>query len=151
MSKRQNILTGVVAGAAVILVVLVVFVVGIHIGRNQQFKRYWPFWERRYTYRSFVPRKLNGHGVFGRIESLSESSMVVEEKDGALKTVLWDEQTLFKKNRSFSSSGELKEGETVVIIGKPSEGGDAVIARIVRIMSKFKSSPTPTTLPQDGK
>ncbi|MCH7730223.1 hypothetical protein IID21_01680 [Patescibacteria group bacterium] len=138
MSKRQNILTGVVAGAVVILVVLVVFVVGIHIGRNQQFKRYWPFWERRHTYRSFVPRKLNGHGVFGRIESLSESSMVVEEKDGALKTVLWDEQTRFIKNHDNFSAGELVEGETVVVIGKPSEEGDAVVARLVRVMGRRK-------------
>ena len=138
MSKRQNILTGVVAGAVVILVVLVVFVVGIHIGRNQQFKRYWPFWERRHTYRSFVPRKLNGHGVFGRIESLSESSMVVEEKDGALKTVLWDEQTRFIKNHDNFSAGELVEGETVVVIGKPSEEGDAVVARVVRVMGRRK-------------
>ena len=138
MSKRQNILTGVVAGAVVILVVLVVFVVGIHIGRNQQFKRYWPFWERRRIYRSFVPRKLNGHGVFGRIESLSESSMVVEEKDGALKTVLWDEQTRFIKNHDNFSAGELVEGETVVVIGKPSEEGDAVVARLVRVMGRRK-------------
>lgn len=138
MSKRQNILTGVVAGAVVIFVVLVVFVVGIHIGRNQQFKRYWPFWERRHTYRSFVPRKLNGHGVFGRIESLSESSMVVEEKDGALKTVLWDEQTRFIKNHDNFSAGELVEGETVVVIGKPSEEGDAVVARVVRVMGRRK-------------
>lgn len=138
MSKRQNILTGVVAGAVVIFVVLVVFVVGIHIGRNQQFKRYWPFWERRHTYRSFVPRKLNGHGVFGRIESLSESSMVVEEKDGALKTVLWDEQTRFIKNHDNFSAGELVEGETVVVIGKPSEEGDAVVARLVRVMGRRK-------------
>ena len=138
MSKRQNILTGVVAGAVVIFVVLVVFVVGIHIGRNQQFKRYWPFWERRRTYRSFVPRKLNGHGVFGRIESLSESSMVVEEKDGALKTVLWDEQTRFIKNHDNFSAGELVEGETVVVIGKPSEEGDAVVARLVRVMGRRK-------------
>jgi hypothetical protein len=126
-----------------------VFVVGIHIGRNQQFKRYWPFWERRHTYRSFVPEKLNGHGVFGRIESLSESSMVIEEKDGALKTVLWDDQTRFIKNHDNFSVGELAEGETVVIIGQPSEDEDVVIARVVRVMGKFKSSPTPTALPQD--
>ena len=128
-----------------VLVILVVFVVGIHLGRNQQFKRYWPFWERRHTYRSFVPRKLNGHGVFGRIESLSESSMVVEEKDGALKTVLWDEKTRFIKNHDNLAADELKEGETVVVIGKPSEEGDAIVARVVRIMGRrlFPSSPSP--------
>ncbi|MCH7641234.1 hypothetical protein IID22_03495 [Patescibacteria group bacterium] len=136
MSKRQNMLTGVIAGALVVLVILVVFVVGIHIGRNQQFKRYWPFWERRHTYRSFVPRKLNGHGVFGQIESLSESSMVIEEKDGALKTVLWDNQTRFIKNHDSSSADALVAGETIVVIGKPSEEGDAIVARIVRIMGR---------------
>ena len=138
MSKRQNILSGVIAGALIVLVVLIVFVVGIHIGRNQQLKRYWPFWERRHTYRSFVPKKLNGHGVFGQIESLSESSMVIEEKDGALKTVLWDDQTRFIKNHDSLTAGELTQGETIVVIGKPSEEGDAVVARIIRVMGKRK-------------
>ncbi len=136
MSKRQNILTGVIAGAVIVLVILVVFVVGIHVGRSQQFKRYWPFWERRHTYRSFVPKKLNGHGVFGRIESLSEVSMVVEERDGALKTVLWDDQTRFIKNHDSSSADALVAGERVVVIGKPSEEEDAVVARIIRVMGR---------------
>lgn len=149
MSKKQNILTGVIAGAVIVLVVLIVFVVGIHVGRNQQFKRYWPFWERRHTYRSFVPEKLNGHGVFGQIESLSESSMVIEEKDGALKTVLWDDQTRFIKNHDSLTPGELTEGETIVVIGKPSEEGDAVVARIVRVMSRRFPSSSPSPQPQE--
>ncbi|GMR03482.1 MAG: hypothetical protein BMS9Abin21_335 [Thermodesulfovibrionia bacterium] len=149
MSKKQNILTGVIAGAAIVLVILMVFVVGIHMGRNQQFKRYWPFWEKRSTYRSFVPNKLNGHGVFGQIESLSESSMVIEEKDGALKTVLWDDQTRFIKNHDSFSSDALEEGETVVVIGKPNEEGDAVVARIIRVMGKRLPSNVPSSQPQE--
>lgn len=148
MSKKQNILTGMITGSLAVLVVLGVFVIGVHVGRNQQFKRYWPFWEKRHSYRSFVPEKLNGHGVFGRIESLDEESMVVKEKDGALKTVLWNDQTRFIKNHDSFSSDVLGEEKMVIVIGKPNEEKDAVSASIIRVIDRQFPLVSPSPVPQ---
>ncbi|MCH7951306.1 hypothetical protein IH980_01025 [Patescibacteria group bacterium] len=144
MNKKRNILTGVIAGALIALVILMVFVVGIHLGRNQKYQRFLPFWEKRHAYRSFIPKRLNGHGVYGRIESLGEESMVVEEKDGALKTVLWDDKTRFRRNHTVSSAEELIEGETVIVLGQPSSEQDAVMALMVRILSKYEPTASPS-------
>lgn len=149
MNERRNILTGVLVGAAIVILIITIFSIGVLAGQKQQEKRFWPFWEKRHTYRNFIPEKLNGHGVFGQIESLGDESMVVEEKDGALKTILWDDQTRFIKNHEKLATDELVEGETVVIIGKPSEEGDAIVARIIRVMGRRLPTSSPSPLPQE--
>lgn len=134
MEKRRNLLVGLIAGAAIALVILLVFFAGIFIGRLQQRKGFWPFWERRPIGRDFIPPKLDGHGAIGVIDSLGTDTLIVKERTGALKTVLVDNQTMLRRGRAPIEFSDLKAGDEVVILGEPQVEEGAIKAKIIRLL-----------------
>lgn len=134
MEKRRDILVGLFAGAVVALIILVIFFAGVFIGRTQQRKGFWPFWERRYIHRDFISRKLDGHGVIGVIDSLGTDTLVVKDRTGALKTVLVDNETKIRRGRIPIKFSDLKLKEHVMVLGEPQEEEGAIKARIIRVL-----------------
>lgn len=134
MEKRRNILVGLAAGVVIALIILLVFFAGVLIGRVQQHRGFWPFWEQRHIYRDFIPRKLDGHGTIGAIDSLGTNTLVVKDRTGALKTVLVDNETGIRRGRTPIEFSDLKVEEQVVILGEPQEEEGVIKAKIIRTL-----------------
>jgi hypothetical protein len=77
----------------------------------------------------------NGHGVAGTIISVSENSVVVKDKDGKENTIAVSDKTVIKQGRDNIKIEDLKNGEEIVIIGKPGDDG-MVNADLIRVFNK---------------
>ena len=134
MEERRNILVGLAVGVVIALIILVVFFAGVLFGRVQQHRGFWPFWEQRYIYPDFIPRKLDGYGTIGIIDSLGPNTLVVKDRTGALKTVLVDSEAGIRRGRAPIEFSDLKVGEQVVILGEPQEEEGVIKAKIIRVL-----------------
>lgn len=123
MKGKKNILIRFGLGAALALILLAVFFVGVFIGRG----------ESRPMHRDFFPSRF-GHGAIGIIESLGESTVVVRDRSGALKTVLLDGQTQIRRGHTNTSFSDLKKNEQVIILGEPAEKEGAIKAKLIRVI-----------------
>ncbi|MGB9911342.1 MAG: hypothetical protein ACPLKP_01915 [Microgenomates group bacterium] len=138
MKERKKILIGIGIGLLMAFLLVLVFLLGFLIGSRQP--GFFPFWEKRIVApREFIPPRF-GHGVVGIIDSIGENSLVVKERNGALKTVLIEENTVLRQNGTEIKFSDFKEGDQVIVIGEPEEKEGVIKAKVVRIITKF---PTP--------
>lgn len=77
----------------------------------------------------------NAHGVTGTIISISDSAIIVKDKDEKENAVAVTEKTLIKNGRTTVVLGELKAGDRVVVIGQPRDNG-VVSADLIRIFGQ---------------
>jgi len=150
MKSKQTVFLGVGIGIGAALVLLLVFFVGIYFGSKKA--GLFPFWERRHVYQNgFIPHRF-GHGAVGTIDTIGENTFVVKDRSGALKTILVDEQTILRRDRTEIKFSDLKKDEQVIVIGEPEEQEGAIKAREIRVMAKFikdaTESGTPGTFPR---
>lgn len=137
MKERKKILIGIGIGLGLAFLFFLVFLLGFLIGARKP--HFFPFWEKRIVApRDFIPEHF-GHGVAGTIESVGENSLVVKEKDGALKTVLIEEETILRRNGEEIKFSDFQKGDWVIILGEPEEKEGAIKAKVVRIITKFPS------------
>lgn len=73
----------------------------------------------------------NAHGMAGSILSISDSSLIVKDKDEKENAVMVTDKTLIKSGRNTLSQSDLKAGDQVVVVGKPGDNG-AVNADLIR-------------------
>lgn len=134
MKNRKTILVGILVGAVLTVLIILVFVAGLHIGSRRAGAL--PFWERRYGFpqHGFVGGKF-GHGTNGVIDSLGNNSLVVKERSGALITVLVDDKTTLRRDGSSIKFADLKGAEQVIVIGEPQKTEGAILAKVVRVFS----------------
>lgn len=149
MKKRQTVLFGLGIGIGVAIVLLLIFFAGIHIGSKRA--GLFPFWERRHIYQNgFVPNRF-GHGVVGTIDSMGENTFIVKDRSGKFVTILVDEKTILRCDRSEIKFSDLKKDEQVIVIGEPQEQEGAVKAMAVRIITEFaKPGDLPIPLTKDA-
>lgn len=150
MKNKQTVLLGLGIGIGAALILLLVFFTGMYIGNKKAGA--FPFWERRYSFpHDFVSGKF-GHGVVGIIDSLGENSFIVKDRSGELKTILVDDQTIIRRNRSPIKFSDLKKEDKIIVIGEPQEQEGAIKARVIRVMSDFvkdaSGSATPYLFPK---
>lgn len=135
---KKKVLLAVLAGMGIIFIILIIFLSGVFVGQRTGFRRLPPFvrqgrfFERVKGFRYLM----NGHGVFGKIESIGDETLVVENREGTLKTVLINPQTKIRERFQDVNFSDLKPESLVVVIGAPSEERDAIIAKLIRVVSK---------------
>lgn len=141
MKDKRNIIIGIGIGAAIALALLVVFFLGIFIGRREN--RFVPFpnFGRPNMPQDFFPRDF-GHGAMGVVESLGENTLVVRDRTGALKTVLVDSKTQIRRGPATINFSDLKKNEQVVVLGEPEEKEGAIKAKLIRVMGSFDKEAT---------
>lgn len=81
----------------------------------------------------FGQRLPASHGAIGTIVSLSLPTFVIANQDGTEQIIHVQDNTLIRKNRSTLRHDELREGDSVVVVGKPNASAE-IDARFIRIM-----------------
>jgi len=79
---------------------------------------------------------IEGHGAFGEIIKLDDSSFVIRgKKEDVEKVIITTDNTIIEKGRETVKKEDLKVGDWVVIIGSPNEEGQTE-ARLIRLFDK---------------
>jgi hypothetical protein len=77
----------------------------------------------------------NANGISGSIISISDSNIIIKDKDGKENTISVSENTLIKNGRDTIKITDLKNDQSIVVIGKPADNG-TVSADLIRIFNK---------------
>jgi hypothetical protein len=138
-----------------VIAALVIFQAGIFVGYH---KAAYSFgWGERY-YKTFGERGgherghrgmmgfgrmgeglSNSHGAVGKIISIALPTIIIEDRGGIEKTIALTEDTVIMSFRNKVEVGNLKIGDSVVVIGAPNKQ-TLIEARLIRII--------PDTVPQ---
>lgn len=74
----------------------------------------------------------NAYGVTGAIISVSDTTLIVKDRDDKENTVSVTGQTFIKRGRDTVKLPDLKAGDRIVVIGKPGDNG-VVNADLIRV------------------
>lgn len=133
---------GIIIGLGVAIMVLGIFklgqVSGYHKARFSQ--RFGDNFNRNFIdpraggfFKDFSDRRgpLGGHGAVGEIVSISLPLVVVAGPDNIEKTILVSKSTEIRKYRDDITTGDLKVGDFIVVLGTPNDDGQ-VEAKLIR-------------------
>lgn len=76
----------------------------------------------------------NSHGISGEILSLSDTGIIIKDRDDKENTVALSEKTIIRNGRDTIQASELTVGTKVVIIGSPSDTG-TINANFIRVFA----------------
>ena len=76
----------------------------------------------------------NAHGIGGEIISVADNKIVLKDRDGQENTISVDDKTLIKRGPDTISVNDLKNGDRIIILGRPGDDG-TVKADLIRIFS----------------
>lgn len=149
--SRSSVFRTVVIIIGVLLIVIASFAIGVATGIHKT--RFSSEWGRQYErnfvgdgdddrlhmggmmgLRSFEGREYrNANGVAGEILSLNDQKkIVIKDRDGKENTVQIVESTVLRKQREAISWSDLKAGDRVVVLGKPTQDG-VIEAELLRV------------------
>jgi hypothetical protein len=74
----------------------------------------------------------NGHGMAGTITSITGNNIVIKDRSGQENTVAVSDKTIIKSGGSDIKINDLKNNDSVVIIGNPGDNG-VVNADLIRV------------------
>lgn len=147
-TSSNVLLRGILIGSGVVLVLFSVFWLGMFVGEKKA--RFSFVVGQRYESlsghkqatppfgRGHIPPRRpffsGGHAAVGEVISITDDQMVVRGRDNAEKVVLFGDKTRVFEGRSRVEVGEIKDGDRVVVIGRPSDEGQ-IDARLVRILN----------------
>lgn len=77
----------------------------------------------------------NAHGIAGNVLSVSDSSLIIKDRNNQENAVAVTEKTLIKSGRATVAIGDLKAGDRVVVVGKPGDNG-VVNADLIRVFGQ---------------
>lgn len=135
MKNNQPLLKGALIGALFVLAVFIAFFLGFYFSQKPEFYRRFPTGKKMFPH-GFVPKKFNGHGTVGEVDSVGKNTFIVKDRWGALKTVTVDKNTLIRKNNEPATFEEIKKGVFVMVIGTPDIKEQTIKAQIIRIFTK---------------
>ena len=123
------------------LLVVLVFAVGVEVGyvkagfSSKLGDNYYnSFGEGAAHPMGFVPGDVSdAHGVSGKIISISAGGLVIADQDQTEKAVLFDDDTVVRRERATITTADLKVGDFIVIIGEPDESAD-IEAKFIRVL-----------------
>jgi hypothetical protein len=135
----------------------IVFAAGVHVGERRA--RYSYQWGANYE-RNFVggPRGMmggsrgqggpggpvgmmrnfegqdfrNGHGIAGTIMSIADNNIVIKDRSGKENTITVNDKTIIKNGPADIKITDLKNDESVVVIGSPGDSG-VINADLIRV------------------
>ena len=150
-SKKTNrIMTGIL----IIAIVICVF----HLGEEFGYKKAQVMGEMGGGYdRAFGPKdpheagpfgylfddQTGTHGVAGKVISITDDKLLVEDHDSTEKTVIIDNDTIIKKQRADIKETDIQPNDLIIVIGSPTDNGE-ITAKIIRVMPPLPM-PTGTT------
>jgi len=134
MRNKHTVVFGLSVGIGMAVVLLIVFFAGVRVGRRDGM---FPFWGRRYPIEGGFVHGNFGHGVVGTIDSIGANTFIVKDRMGGLKTILVDEETKFRRDGLTIKFTDLEKDDKVIILGDPKPEEGAIVARVVRVLSKF--------------
>lgn len=142
---RPDILKIIIAVLIILAVAVLIFGAGIKVGELKA--RYSYRWADNYHknfagpsrgfmmdgWRDFAKEDfMEGHGIFGEIIKLNDKDFVIKSKKGTENIILLTQDTMVKKGIEGIEKGDLKVGDSVVVIGSPNEQGQ-IEAKLIRI------------------
>lgn len=74
----------------------------------------------------------SGHGVAGQILSIAEGSIIVSGSEGQENSVITSDTTTIMKGGEKVSLTDLRTGERIVVLGRPSDDG-SIQADLIRV------------------
>ena len=81
-----------------------------------------------------IPNDMSsGHGVSGKIVSISMPNIIVADQDNIEKIIRINDKTVLRKLRATITASELAVGDFVVIIGSPDDQTE-VDAKLIRVL-----------------
>jgi len=87
---------------------------------------------------------MGSHGLIGQVYGLNEGGLVLQDRDGVEKSVVFTSATKIMKNREEVKATEIKVGDEVMVLGAPSSQGQ-IEAGLVRVLG-FSDSRATTTV-----
>lgn len=138
----------------------IIFAVGVHVGERRA--KYSYQWGANYE-RNFVggPKEMmggrgqggfggsgmmrrfeggdfrNGHGIAGTITSIVDNNIVIKNRDGKENTIAAGDKTLIKNGSADIKITDLKNEQSIVVIGNPGDNG-VVNADLIRVFDNTK-------------
>jgi hypothetical protein len=82
----------------------------------------------------------NAHGIAGQIISVSDSSIVIKDRNGQENTVTVSDKTLIKSGSNDIKITDLKSDENIVVMGQPGDNG-TINADLIRVFDTNQLSP----------
>jgi hypothetical protein len=82
----------------------------------------------------------NAHGLAGSIISISGNTVVIKDKDEKENTVSVTGKTLIKRGKETIAVNNLKQGDEIVVLGKPDKEGGMVNADLIRVMDNLDNN-----------
>ena len=82
-----------------------------------------------------MPMLPNAHGVFGKILSVSDNSLIIQGQDNVEQNVLITSSTAIRIDRRIGTIEDLKPETEVSVLGAPNEQGQ-IEARLIRLFNK---------------
>ncbi len=123
----------VVGCVALVILLVVTFRVGVSVGyRRALFTMHW---SNNYEHNFFDPREsTHAHGPIGTIIKTAKNSIVVSDRDGVEKPVVFSSETIFRRGVETLQASDLAIGDTVAVLGSPNDDGQ-IEAKLIRVLS----------------
>ncbi|HEU0050873.1 MAG TPA: hypothetical protein VFQ60_02330 [Patescibacteria group bacterium] len=140
----SRILRWILIGLGALILLTGAFYAGIKT--EERAERHFARWSENYGRlfgrmpRPGAPDFSGGHGVFGRIVSVSGSHIVVQGADEIEQEVEVSSSTAIRAGRSQASLGDLKPDMQAAVFGEPNAQGQ-IDARLIRILNSMPTSP----------
>lgn len=74
----------------------------------------------------------NGHGIAGDIISVSDNTIAIKDFDGQENSISVSDKTLIKRGPDTISINDLKNGDKIVVMGRPGDNG-TIDADLIRV------------------
>jgi hypothetical protein len=136
-----------------VIAALLIFQAGLSVGyRKAAFSYrfgdsyYRAFGGRGPGFKNFPPDEFIGaNGAEGSIVKISLPTFVIEGSDNIEKVILTKADTIFRRFRDEIKAADLKEGDSVIVLGTPNDKGQ-IEAKLIRIApADASASSTPPT------
>lgn len=87
---------------------------------------------------------IESHGIFGEIIKINNSDFVIKGRREMENMILVTENTVIKEGGKTIKKGEMKVGDSVVVIGSPNDQGQ-ITAELIRVFSRPGNNATSTS------
>lgn len=133
----------VLCGIGGIILVLVIFQAGVHVGYRKAMFSY-RFGENYYRgvsghehghgpFGMFGEEFPEAHGAMGKILSITPSTIVIEDRKNVEKIIVIDGKTVIKYLRGEAALSDVRVNDLAVVIGTPNDKGE-IVAKFIRIL-----------------
>lgn len=77
----------------------------------------------------------NGHGIAGKVLSVSDTSLIISNNDNKENTVAVSDKTIINRNGESIKLSDIAKGDNVVVVGNPGDNG-TVNADLIRVFGQ---------------